>query len=73
MTLEHRTYSKYADARAKACLSKLLESVENPTEYRSAMKSLGGLLGEHTSTELFADAPILVASTAKTLIFWPVE
>jgi hypothetical protein len=69
MTLEHRTYSKFADARAKACLSKLLESIENPGDYRSAMTSLGVLLGEHALSQLSSESPILVASTAEDADF----
>lgn len=65
MTLGHRTYSKFADARAKDFLSSLLLSVDNPTQYRSVMKSLGELLGEHASSKISSSDPILVASTAE--------
>lgn len=65
MNLEHRTYSKFADARAKHLLSSLLQFADNPTQYRAVMKSLGILLGEHVSSKLSSNEPILVASTAE--------
>jgi hypothetical protein len=69
MTLEHRSYSDYTDVHAKACLSKLLEAVDCPTEYKSAMKDLGKLLGAQLLQKVNPQNPVLVASTAEDADF----
>lgn len=65
MTLERRSYSAYADIHAKACLSRLLDSVNRPDEYKATMKELGRLLGSQLIKGLNGNKDFLVASTAE--------
>lgn len=65
MTLELRSYSDYTDVYAKACLLKLLEAVDCPSDYKSAMKDLGKLLGTQLIKSLNTEKSVLIASTAE--------
>lgn len=60
-----RTYSHFADDRAKAALNCLLDFTANPTPYQTNMKLLGVYLGEKLNLLLADKSNCLLVSTAE--------
>ncbi|QBC43835.1 hypothetical protein [Iodobacter fluviatilis] len=69
MSIDTRTYSRYADQVAKKALNALLDAASAPEAYRGAMVVLGRQLGDVLEREVSEESTCLVASTAEDADF----